>query len=53
MPISQEARKPMFLLKSADGVSGSQITTVRTAYTDFQTLTHNILDKAQLQHLHP
>lgn len=51
VPISQEARKPMFNLKSADGVSGSQITTVRTAYTDFQTLTQNILDKAKLQHL--
>lgn len=53
VPISQEARKPMFSLKSADGVSGSQITTVRAAHSDFNALTRHILDKAQLQRLHP
>ena len=48
VPISQEVRKPMFDLKSADGVSGSQITTVRAAHADFQTLSKRILEKAQL-----
>lgn len=48
VPISQEVRKPMFDLKSADGVSGSQITTVRAAHADFQALAKHILEKAQL-----
>ncbi|NJM44296.1 MAG: AAA family ATPase [Brachymonas sp.] len=47
VPISQEARKPMFNLKSADGVSGSQTSTVSAAYEDFEVLTATILNKAQ------
>jgi hypothetical protein len=51
IPIGQEARKPIFSLKSADGVSGSQMATVQAAYDDFQALAQQILQKAQLQHL--
>lgn len=46
IPIGQEARKPIFSLKTADGVSGSQLTTVRAAYNDFSALATSILDKA-------
>ncbi len=46
IPIGQEARKPIFSLKTADGVSGSQLTTVRAAYSDFHALAINILGKA-------
>ncbi|PUE09437.1 hypothetical protein B9Z51_11255 [Limnohabitans sp. T6-5] len=51
MPIGQEARKPIFSLKTADGVSGSQMATVRAAYEDFQNLATHILLKANLAHL--
>ncbi|OYU11472.1 MAG: chromosome partitioning protein [Comamonadaceae bacterium PBBC1] len=51
VPIGQEARKPIFSLKSADGVSGSQMATVRAAYDDFQNLATKILLQANLAHL--
>lgn len=55
VPIGQEARKPIFTLKTADGVSGSQLTTVGQAYKDFKALAINILAKANLSSLlsHP
>lgn len=51
IPIGQEARKPIFSLKTADGVSGSQMATVRAAHDDFQNLARDILIKANLAHL--
>jgi chromosome partitioning protein len=51
IPIAQEARKPIFSLKTADGVSGSQLATVRAAYDDFRALALRILTTAKLQHL--
>jgi len=51
IPIGQEARKPIFSLKTADGVSGSQMATVRAAYDDFQNLAFQILLKANLSNL--
>jgi cellulose biosynthesis protein BcsQ len=53
VPIGQEARKPIFSLKTADGVSGSQLTTVGQAYKDFQALALNILRKSNLTSLLP
>jgi chromosome partitioning protein len=53
IPIAQEARKPIFALKTADGVSGSQLTTVRAAHDDFRALASRILNTAELQHLVP
>lgn len=53
IPIGQEARKPIYLLKTADGVSGSQMATVRAAYDDFNALTINILKKSGLTSLCP
>lgn len=52
IPIGQEARKPIFSLKTADGVSGSQMTTVKAAYDDFQALAMGILTKANLSDLY-
>lgn len=53
IPIAQEARKPIFSLKSADGVNGSQMATVTAAYTDFQNLAIQILLKSKLDRLYP
>ena len=35
MPLAMEARKPMFLLKSADGAIGSHLESVRNCFSDF------------------
>jgi cellulose biosynthesis protein BcsQ len=46
MPMAQEARKPMFFLKPADGAIGSHAKTVQDVYRDFEGLTKKILSKA-------
>ena len=51
--IAQEVCKPIFSLKSADGVNGSQMATVTAAYTDFENLAMRILLKSKLNHLFP
>jgi hypothetical protein len=38
MPLAQDARKPMFLLKPADGAIGGHGLAVRDCYDDFATL---------------
>lgn len=43
MPMAQEVRKPVFLLKSADGAIGSHSASVQQAYKDFEKLTKRIL----------
>jgi cellulose biosynthesis protein BcsQ len=43
MPMAQEARKPMFFLKPADGALGAHTYAVQDAYTDFKTLTKKIV----------
>lgn len=43
MPMAQEARKPMFLLKPADGAIGGHQAGVRECYADFRTLTRAVL----------
>lgn len=42
MPMAQEARRPMFLLRSADGAIGAHQTAVKEAYSDFSKLAHGI-----------
>ena len=42
MPLAMEVRKPMFLLKPADGAIGSHGQAVRTCYSDFQRLAEMI-----------
>ncbi|MDI9334663.1 MAG: ParA family protein [Cytophagales bacterium] len=45
IPLAQEARKPVFLLKSADGAIGSHSGAVNQAYEDFEMLAKKILTK--------
>ena len=48
MPMAQEARKPIFLLKSADGALGAHVYAVRDAYDDFKRLSLDIVQRAGL-----
>ena len=43
MPIAQEARKPMFHLKPADGAIGAHYKAVQDVYQDFRQLAGNIV----------
>jgi len=43
MPMAQEARKPMFFLKVADGAIGAHSAAVQDAYRDFETLARKVL----------
>ncbi len=45
MPLAQEARKPMFFLKPADGAIGGHAAAVQECYSDFSTLAHRIADR--------
>jgi hypothetical protein len=42
MPLAQEARKPMFFLKSADGAIGGHAKAVQDCYNDFRKLARTI-----------
>jgi len=46
MPMAQEVRKPIFLLKPADGAIGSHFQAKESAYQDFKELTQKITTKA-------
>ncbi len=48
MPLAQEARKPMFALKPADGALGSHMQAVHGAYKDFRLLATNIAQRINL-----
>lgn len=43
--MSREFRKPIFLLKPADGAIGTHINTVRHAYKEYKMLTEDIIEK--------
>jgi chromosome partitioning protein len=43
-PMAQEARKPLFLLRSADGAIGAHQQSVRDAYGHFETLATRLLE---------
>ena len=45
MPMAQEARKPIFLLKPADGAIGAHSQSVHKCYMDFKRLTKAILQR--------
>lgn len=45
MPMAQEAKKPMFLLKPADGAIGGHQGAVRQAFKDFEQLATRILEE--------
>jgi chromosome partitioning protein len=43
--MAQEANKPMFLLKPADGAIGGHQGAVRQAYEDFRSLARELLSR--------
>ncbi len=45
MPMAQEARKPMFFLKPADGAIGGHAAAVQACYRDFRELARRIADR--------
>lgn len=45
MPLAQEARKPMFFLKPADGAIGGHMVAVQDCYRDFRHLAGRIADR--------
>lgn len=52
IPLAQEARKPVFKLKSADGAIGSHATAVARAYDDFRSLAERILASIGIEPLY-
>ena len=45
MPMAQDARKPVFFLKPADGAIGAHAQSVSKCYNDFRRLTESILQR--------
>jgi chromosome partitioning protein len=48
MPLAQEARKPMFRLKPADGAIGGHTLAVADCYRDFRALARRLADETDL-----
>jgi hypothetical protein len=46
MPLAQEARKPMFLLRPGDGAFGGHQRAVTSCYADFKALTLSIMGRS-------
>ena len=44
-PMAMEARKPLFLLKAADGAIGAHSYAVQDAYKDYRALAEKVLDR--------
>lgn len=49
MPMAQEARKPIFLLKAADGAIGAHYQAAQEVYRDFRRLAEEILKRIDVQ----
>jgi hypothetical protein len=49
MPLAQEARKPMFHLKPADGAIGAHVEAVRSVRRDFERLARIVGKRVALQ----
>lgn len=49
MPLAQEARKPIFHLKAADGAIGAHYQAARDAYFDFRKLALRIAQRADVE----
>ncbi len=45
MPLAQEARKPMFALRPADGAIGGHANAVQACYRDFRALARKIAER--------
>ncbi len=48
IPLAQEARKPMFYLKPADGAIGAHVKAVKSAFFDFQRLAKEIARRTEV-----
>ena len=48
MPMAQEAHKPVFHLKAADGALGAHVYAVQQCYHDFKDLAESIAEKCQI-----
>lgn len=48
MPLAQEARKPMFFLKPADGAIGGHAAAVQDCYRDFDKLARQIAQRCEI-----
>lgn len=48
MPLAQEARKPMFALKPADGAIGGHASAVRGCYRDFRALAREVARRCEI-----
>jgi len=46
-PMSMEAHKPIFLLKSADGAIGAHVYAVQRSYEEFESLANRILKRCE------
>jgi chromosome partitioning protein len=49
MPLAQDALKPMFYLKAADGALGAHISAVQSCHDDFRKLAIAIAEKCEVQ----
>ncbi len=49
MPLAMEARKPIFLLRPADGAIGAHMQAVKDCYLEFQGLAQRLADKVGLR----
>jgi chromosome partitioning protein len=49
MPMAQEARKPMFFLRPADGAIGGHAAAVRDCYQDFRNLAVRIAERCDVE----
>lgn len=49
IPMAMEVRKPIFLLKPADGAIGAHLGAVKNAYSDFKILTEKIIETINLE----
>ncbi|MBN3894435.1 MAG: ParA family protein [Nostoc sp. NOS(2021)] len=49
MPMAQEAHKPMFHLKPADGAIGAHTRAVKNVYGDFENLAYKIAEETQVE----
>ncbi len=47
MPLAQEARKPMFLLRAADGALGGHTYAVQGCYDDFRALAKRVMEASR------
>jgi hypothetical protein len=49
MPLAQDAKKPMFLLKPGDGAMGAHQGAVARCYDEFERLANTITDKLRAE----